>query len=252
MPKTKRISIIIPVYNSAGWITRTFEHIKKAVEKSHFDAEVIIIDDGSTDGSIAEEQALQSESDRLHIKLLSQKNKGRYLARKRGVEAATADHILFIDSRVFISEESLAYLEGQIGDGMDQVWNGHVHVEKKGNIFARFWDALVCIAWRRYFGNPREVSYGLEDFDYYPKGTGFFFVPKQLLLEGMAVFEKKTNDIKFSSDDTLLIRYIASKKRIHLSPQFSCIYNSRSTFKGFLKHAYNRGQFFVDGFFATR
>ena len=64
----------------------------------------------------------------------------------------------------------------------------------------------------------------------------------------MNYFEKNTNDIEFSSDDTLLIRYLAKDKNINLSPEFSCSYNGRSTFKGFLKHAFNRGQFFVDGF----
>ena len=41
---------------------------------------------------------------------------------------------------------------------------------------------------------------------------------------------------------------MAKDKNINLSPEFSCSYNGRSTFKGFLKHAFNRGQFFVDGF----
>jgi hypothetical protein len=38
------------------------------------------------------------------------------------------------------------------------------------------------------------------------------------------------------------------RQEIHLSPEFSCLYHGRSTFIGFLKHAYNRGQFFIDGF----
>ena len=244
----QNISIVIPVYNSEQWITPTLQHIEAAIKASHFVAEVIIVDDGSTDRSLATAQAYKPATDRLTIKVLAQTNKGRYLARKAGVEAAKSDQILFIDSRVYIDEGSLAYLETKLKGNPRQVWNGHVHVDKEGNPFARFWDAIVCIAWRRYFGNPRETSFGLEDFDYYPKGTGFFFVPRDLLLEGMAIFEKETNDIAFSSDDTLLIRFIASRQRIHLSPQFSCLYHGRSTFKKFLAHAYNRGQFFVDGF----
>jgi hypothetical protein len=38
------------------------------------------------------------------------------------------------------------------------------------------------------------------------------------------------------------------RQEIHLSPEFSCLYHGRSTFISFLKHAYNRGQFFIDGF----
>ena len=64
----------------------------------------------------------------------------------------------------------------------------------------------------------------------------------------MEHFEENTSDLKYSSDDTLLIRYLAERKRINLSPGFSCLYHGRSNLKGFLKHAYNRGQFFIDGF----
>ncbi len=117
-----------------------------------------------------------------------------------------------------------------------------------GNIFARFWDAIVCIAWRRYFRHPKTTSYGIKDFDYYPKGTGFFYVPKKRLRSAMEYFEKTTNDVRNSSDDTLLIRYMNKQQKINLSPEFSCTYHSRSTFGGFLKHAFHRGEFFIDGF----
>jgi hypothetical protein len=38
------------------------------------------------------------------------------------------------------------------------------------------------------------------------------------------------------------------RQNIHLSPEFSCLYHGRSTMRAFLRHAYNRGQFFIDGF----
>lgn len=249
MPKARNISIVIPLYNAANWVEPTFEHICRAIDATKtMHAEVIIVDDGSSDDSSIIADRLESTTNRVTKKVIKQSNKGRYLARKAGVNRARYDDILFIDSRVFISEGSLAYLEEKLADGTEQVWNGHVYVDKKGNPFARFWDAIVCIAWRKYFANPREVSYGIKDFDSYPKGTGFFFVPKSLLLQAMKVFEHEAKDLKFSSDDTLLIRFMAERTPIHLSPQFSCLYHGRTNMKAFLKHAYNRGQFFVDGF----
>lgn len=241
------LSIVIPMYNAESWIIPTVQHILSALEKSNFKAEIIIIDDGSTDSSVQEVKSVIAPRG-IMLNLIEQENKGRYLARKVGVTSSMYDNILFIDSRVYASEDSLMYLSEQLKGNQDQIWNGHVNIDKKGNIFARFWDAIVCIAWRRYFKNPRTTSYGINEFDYYPKGTGFFYVPKNRLQAAMDDFESKTNDIKFSSDDTLLIRYMTERQDIHLSPNFSCLYNNRSTFKGFLKHAYNRGQFFVDGF----
>lgn len=241
------LSIIIPVYNAENWITPTVEHIQRALHSAAFDAEIIIVDDGSSDASAERAHAIPATK-KLPIRVYEQKNAGRYLARKVGVSHAAKDNILFVDSRVYVDEGSLEYLASELQKTSRQLWNGHVNIDKKGNIFARFWDAIVCIAWRKYFRHPHRTSYTLAEFDYYPKGTGFFYVPKELLVEAMSYFEKTTNDLKFSSDDTLLIRYLIKQLPINLSPEFSCLYHGRSNLKGFLKHAYNRGQFFIDGF----
>jgi glycosyltransferase involved in cell wall biosynthesis len=241
------LSLIIPVYNSAEWIGPTLTHIFKALDGTRFDVEIIIVDDGSTDDSVAAVKVIKSPK-KVKLTIIEQQNSGRYLARKRGVEAARYEHILFIDSRVYIDEGSLRYLERELKTTSDQIWNGHVNIDKRGNIFARFWDAIVVIAWRKYFKKPTRTSYGIDSFDHYPKGTGFFFVPKKRLQDAMVFFEQSTNDLRHSSDDTLLIRYLAERQDINLSPEFSCLYHGRSTFKQFIKHAYSRGQFFIDGF----
>lgn len=238
----------MPVLDAESWMKPTISRIIKALEKSDFQSEVIVIDDGSTDKSAEKTKAVKTPHG-IPMRVISQKNTGRYLARKHGVEVASYENILFVDARVFIDEGSLGYLYSQLESNPDQLWNGHVNIDKKGNIFARFWDAIVFIAWRKYFRKPTRTSYGLGEFDYYPKGTGFFYAPKIRLQAAMKHFESHTNDIRFSSDDTLLIRYMIERQDINLSPEFSCLYHSRSTFAGFLKHAYVRGQLFVDGFF---
>lgn len=241
------VSVIVPVYNSEEWIEETLNKLFDALEPSSFDAEVIVVNDGSTDKS-AERIRAVAAPEGIAIRTIDQSNTGRYLARKAGVQAASKDTILFLDSRVHVEQSALKFLSEQLQGTTDQIWNGHVHVVKKGNPFARFWDAVAFIGWRRYFRHPRTTSYSLKDFDYYPKGTGFFFVPRQVLEEAMKWFEANTNDVEHSSDDTLLIRHMNESHDIHLSPGFACFYHARSTFGGFLKHAYHRGEFFIDGF----
>lgn len=248
MRKKVDLTIVIPMYNSEGWISRTLQSIYKSLEKSDFQAEIIVVDDGSTDDSTNDVKKF-NKTHNPKVKLIRQKNQGRYLARKTGVDHATSNGILFIDSRIDVGLTSLAFLSKELAKEADQIWNGHVNVCKKGNIFARFWDAIALIGWRKYFKNPRRMSYGVEEFDYYPKGTGFLYVPKKKLCDAMNFFESNNHDLKFSSDDTLLIRYLAERQPINLSPEFFCDYhNGRTTLKSFLKHAYHRGQFFVDGF----
>lgn len=243
------LSIIIPAYNAEQWIVPTTQKIDAAVERSDFiNTELIIIDDGSTDATYKTAQHLSlSHIKELHI--LTHPNKGRFLTRKRGVVEAAYDTIFFVDTRVWIDENSLAFISQQRREHPERkIWNGDVKVAKEGNLIARFGDALTCIGWRRYHRNPRLLSYGLKDFDHYPKGTGIFIAPTQLIKDAISWFEGQTNDIKNSSDDTLMIRYMARHERIWISPDFTSTYFARTTLKAFIKHTYYRGQFFVDGF----
>lgn len=244
---TYEVSCVIPVYNSANWLLKTIPNLIRSLEKAKVkNAEILVVDDGSTDKSTDVIDTIKSP---YKIIVIKQENSGRFLARRAGILTAKYDKVLLIDSRVQINSNSIKHvLDEQSKDNSKQVWNGHVNVAKKGNIFARFWDALVLIAWRKYFSNPRECSYGIQDFDHYPKGTGCFLAPKKVLIDSMNTFMTQTSDIKNSSDDTLLIRLIAEKQNIHLSPNFACLYYGRSNLKQFTKHAYNRGKFFVDGF----
>src|SRR5919201_3705858 len=48
------LSVVIPVFNEASHLGDTMDHLVAAIETSGFDAEVIVVDDGSTDGSARE------------------------------------------------------------------------------------------------------------------------------------------------------------------------------------------------------
>jgi len=242
------VSVILPTYNESEWLAETIVKIDKSIvsAKEISKAEIIVIDDGSSDDTKSVVKLIKTT---IPVVLISQKNKGRFLARSTGIDKSKYDFILFIDSRVHIGRKSLDYVADIISkDSKKTVWNSHVEVEKKGNFYARFWDSITRIAWRQYFSNPRETSYGIEEFDLFPKGTTCFLAPKKLVIEAINAFSSKSSDTKSANDDTLMIRYMAEKTRINISPQFNCIYHSRSTLKKFLKHAYHRGKVFVDGF----
>lgn len=100
----------------------------------------------------------------------------------------------------------------------------------------------------KVFQKPRDISYVIDEFDDYPKGTTCFFIKKSILAEANDWFEKNTYDLKTSNDDTLLIRHIAENNSINVSPDFWCMYHARSTMKQYVKHVHHRGQVFVDGF----
>ncbi len=241
------LSVVIPAYNAAEWLPRSVPRVATEISRAKFSkAEIIIVDDGSSDDTVAVAESLRL---RYPIRVISQPNSGRFLARAAGVEVARYDYILFIDTRVFIGKSALRHITEHLDIVRDTlVWTSHVVIDKKGNIYARFWEALTFISWRKYFANPRDCSYGIKDFDYYPKGTTCFFVPTDIILEANDWFKKNTKNTKASNDDTLLIRRIAENHTINLSPKFFCIYHARTNLKQYSKHVYHRGKVFVDGF----
>ncbi len=106
---------------------------------------------------------------------------------------------------------------------------------------------LAELAWFDYFRRPRTVSFGVEDFDRYPKGTTCFLAPRGLLLDAIDASRTRYADARHVNDDTPLIRWIAEREPIHVSPEFACDYRPRTTLRGFLRHSFHRGVVFVDG-----
>jgi hypothetical protein len=68
-----------------------------------------------------------------------------------------------------------------------------------------------------------------------------------LLLEAMEEFTPRVSDWRFVSDDTQLIRWIAARHRVQLSPEFGCDYQPRASLRAFLGNALYRGSTFLDG-----
>ncbi len=240
---------MIPTYNGSSWLPETVKHIERALAKASVRrCEIVVVNDGSTDDTTDVVEKLINSS-RYPVRLVNQNNSGRFIARETGTNEAKFPNLLFVDTRVYIGEDSLNYVVGQQQkDDTRRVWCSHVRVDKKGNIYARFWETVAFVAWRKYFKNPKDTSYGIEHFDDYPKGTTCFFITKSILHEANAWFKKNTKDLKTSNDDTLLLRHIARKNSINISPDFWCLYHARSTLKQYSKHVIHRGKVFVDGF----
>ena len=88
----KKVSVIIPVYNSEKYIK---ECIDSVLNQTYKNLEVIIVNDNSTDSSMS---VIKSYKDK-RIKIInSKKNCGVSLSRNKGVNAATGDFICFLDS----------------------------------------------------------------------------------------------------------------------------------------------------------
>ena len=99
------ISIIVPVYNVESYLKECLESIR---QQTFTDIEVILVNDGSTDGSreICERYC---EKD-IRFRLINQENQGQSVARNRGVKESVGQFIMFVDSDDVINTNVLEVL----------------------------------------------------------------------------------------------------------------------------------------------
>lgn len=92
------VSIIVPVYNAEAYIT---DCLNSLVNQTYRDIEIILVDDGSTDGTknICAQYAAKDE----RIKVITQKNAGVANARNQGLMKAKGTYITFCDSDDFMN-----------------------------------------------------------------------------------------------------------------------------------------------------
>lgn len=110
----KMISVIVPVYNVEEYLEECLESIRK---QTYQDIEVILVNDGSTDGSHAIcERYCQMDK---RFRLINQKNQGQSVARNRGVKESLGEYIMFVDSDDVVSLGLLEQLMKYMSDGID-------------------------------------------------------------------------------------------------------------------------------------
>src|SRR5262245_48814013 len=83
------ISIVVPCYNGALYLRETLE---SALAQTVPPLEVIVVDDGSTDDSVAIARSFGNA-----VRVVCQQNKGVSAARNNGIQHATGDYIMFLD-----------------------------------------------------------------------------------------------------------------------------------------------------------
>jgi glycosyltransferase involved in cell wall biosynthesis len=237
------LSVVIPVRDEVRHLPVTLAALVLALGEAGLEAEVVVVDDGSTDGSADAARAALDGG--VSLQVVSQPNRGRFAARRAGIEAASGELVLLLDARVTLEPRALRFVRARTEAG-ELVWNGHVRVETD-NALGIFWRLLAELAWRDYFDDPRTTSFGAEDFDRYPKGTTCFLAPRQLLLGAFDRFHTHYSDIALANDDTTILRDIARQTRIGISPEFGCAYAPRTGISRFFRHAVHRGIVFVDG-----
>ena len=90
---SKKVSVIVPIYNAAPYLTKCLDSI---VNQTYKNLEIILVNDGSTDNSVEIIDQYAQQDDRIVV--VTQENKGLGSAWNSGIDRATGDLISFVDS----------------------------------------------------------------------------------------------------------------------------------------------------------
>lgn len=104
-----KVSVVVPVYNAEKHLDRC---IKSILGQSFADLELIIVNDGSTDGSLKKCEKYAIKDKRLVI--IDQKNEGCIAARRRGIEATTSNYVMFVDADDWINKKTIETLYNEM------------------------------------------------------------------------------------------------------------------------------------------
>jgi glycosyltransferase involved in cell wall biosynthesis len=95
-PRHFTVSVVVPVYNKQDAIACT---IRSVLRQARQPDELVIVDDGSTDRSIAiVREVINSEKTSVRLRIIEQENRGVSAARNRGAEESGCDYIAFLDA----------------------------------------------------------------------------------------------------------------------------------------------------------
>src|SRR5690242_6114774 len=117
-----RLSVVVPIYNVEGFLD---ECLGSLAAQTFSDLEVVMVNDGSTDGSAAIAEAFAARDERF--RLITQPNGGLSAARNTGIDAATGEFLAFVDSDDVLPPDAYERLVGALDKTGSDFATGNVH-----------------------------------------------------------------------------------------------------------------------------
>ena len=96
------VSILIPAYNAERWISSTIE---SAIAQAWPHKEIIVVDDGSTDGTLAVARQFEPRG----VRVVTQSNQGAAAARNKALSLSRGDYIQWLDADDLLSRDKIAH-----------------------------------------------------------------------------------------------------------------------------------------------
>lgn len=161
------VSVVIPTYNRRPILEKCLRALELQTPCPQLNSyEVIVVDDGSTDGT---PEWLREASERFpHVRLIEQSHGGPAEGRNRGVDHAAGDVIIFIDSDLVVTDTFLS----SHARALQRSWT------KRGNRLCFTYGAVINTA---NFEAPTEERHKLRDLSWAYFATGNVAIDREVL-----------------------------------------------------------------------
>ena len=231
------ISVVILSFNSEKHIGRCLSGLFEAIELAKLDAEVFVVENGSTDNSLECIDSFQSQyGDILNVIDLKE-NTGTTYSRNQALKQATGKYILVLDSDAYVNDEVLTRLINYLGDNQ----NVGLAVPKVTYASGKF--QLSCDKFPTLWGKAKRFLF-LKKMEQKPNDlstikfpisvdyaiSACWMLPKRVV-DKVGLLDEK---IFYSPEDVdYCIRIWKSGYKIHYLPDVSIIHDAQELSRGF-------------------
>jgi glycosyltransferase involved in cell wall biosynthesis len=122
------ISVIVPIFNAGTYLAKCIESL---IHQPYIALQIILVNDGSTDDSLAIAQQYAAQDSRIEV--YTQTNQGQSVARNLGLQYAKGEYISFVDADDYVDNDFYTVLMQHIGD-LDCVQIGYKRVSAQGKV----------------------------------------------------------------------------------------------------------------------
>jgi glycosyltransferase involved in cell wall biosynthesis len=162
------LSIVIPAYNESARIEHALDRVLSCVAEQGWDAEVLVVDDGSTDDTAAIVQRWMERHPRLHL-VQNPGNRGKGYSVRNGLLQAAGEIVMFTDADLSAPMEEAERLLAAIHDGADVAIGSRWLDRARQTIHQPFYRQFFgrCFNWitRRVMGLPfKDTQCGFKAF----------------------------------------------------------------------------------------
>jgi biofilm PGA synthesis N-glycosyltransferase PgaC len=218
------VSIIVPSYNEETVIERS---IRSLLSQQYRNFEIIVVDDGSTDGTSRVARRLEGNYGKTNVRVIRQPNRGKAAALNMGISVASGELVLNVDADSNLHPLTIRKMVRHFRDPHVASVAGNVKVRNRINL----WTRLQALEYIEGLNMVRQAQGFFRSVNIVPGPIGMF--RKSVLLE-VGGYESDT----FAEDADLTLKIVTAGYHIRYEPGAISYTEAPETLQQLLKQRY--------------